>query len=393
MIISYIRLKNWRNFQAGEVALGKRVFLAGANASGKSNFLDAIRFLRDIAKSQGGGLQEAVSSRGGLKKIRCLAARRYPAVEIEVHFAEDRGQPSLYEYEIGIRKGRSQKGNRNPIALLSYEKVWKGEECILERPDNQDKEDPLLLSQTHLEQMNQNAKFRELADFLQSVLYLHLVPQLVRHPREFSGPGIAGDPFGRSFLERISQTPERPKRARLKKIENALRKAVPNLKQLTHVIDDKEGGVPHLEAVYEHWRGHGAKQREMDFSDGTLRLIGLFWSLLEGESVLLMEEPELSLNAEIVKKLPALFHRLVNLGGTQRQIMVSTHSWELLSEKGIGEEEVVLLIPGEEGTEIREASKMTTLKALVEGGMSVGEAVLPMANPRSLAGEQLDLFR
>jgi len=42
-------------------------------------------------------------------------------------------------------------------------------------------------------------------------------------------------------------------------------------------------------------------------SDGTIRLIGLFWSLLEGDAPLLLEEPELSLHSEIVKRLPALF--------------------------------------------------------------------------------------
>ena len=37
--------------------MGRHVFLVEPNASGKSNFLDALRFLRDIAKSECGGLQ------------------------------------------------------------------------------------------------------------------------------------------------------------------------------------------------------------------------------------------------------------------------------------------------------------------------------------------------
>ncbi len=81
MFVSHVRLKNWRNFRKVDVKLGYRVFAVGPNASGKSNFLDAFRFLRDIAK-QGGGLQKAVADRGGLSKIRCLAARRYPDVEL-----------------------------------------------------------------------------------------------------------------------------------------------------------------------------------------------------------------------------------------------------------------------------------------------------------------------
>ncbi|MBI5418250.1 AAA family ATPase [Candidatus Poribacteria bacterium] len=51
MIISQIILKNWRNFYSVDIKLWERVFLVGANASGKSNFLDVFRFIRDIVKS------------------------------------------------------------------------------------------------------------------------------------------------------------------------------------------------------------------------------------------------------------------------------------------------------------------------------------------------------
>lgn len=77
-----IQLRNWKNFATCDVAIADRVFLVGPNASGKSNFLDAFRFLRDLALP-GGGLQEAVRRRNGVSAIRCLAARRYPDIEIK----------------------------------------------------------------------------------------------------------------------------------------------------------------------------------------------------------------------------------------------------------------------------------------------------------------------
>ena len=79
MIVSHIALENWRNFTHIDVPLQQRVFIAGTNAAGKSNLLDAFRFLRDIT-NPGGGLEKAVADRGGVSKIRCLAARRYPAI-------------------------------------------------------------------------------------------------------------------------------------------------------------------------------------------------------------------------------------------------------------------------------------------------------------------------
>ena len=77
MYISRVELKNWRNFVDVDVPLRQRQFLVGPNASGKSNFLDVFRFLRDIAKPNGGGLQSAVDKRGGLSKIRCFS-RTHP---------------------------------------------------------------------------------------------------------------------------------------------------------------------------------------------------------------------------------------------------------------------------------------------------------------------------
>jgi predicted ATPase len=383
MIVSRIILKNWRNFRWVDVQLSNRVFIAGPNASGKSNLLDAFRFLRDIVKQEGGGLQKAVRDRGGISKIRCLAARKDPDIKIEVHLAESPGQDPVWKYAIGIKQ--EPRGYRQPY--LAYEKVWHLNQQIFDRPDDNDVEDPLRLTETHLEQVNANTNFREIAKFFESVLYLHLVPQLLRHPEAFSGSGIPGDPFGRNFLERVAQTPERIRRSRLRRIEEALKIAVPQLNQLQYTTDRL--GIPHLEAVYEHWRPKGARQREDQFSDGTLRLVGLLWSLLEGDSLLLLEEPELSLNVSIVNKVPALIYRLQR--PKKRQVILSTHSADLLSDKGIGGEEVLLLTPEAEGTKVEIASSIQEVRDLLEAGLSIAEAALFRTAPQHV--DQLELFK
>jgi predicted ATPase len=381
MIVSHLRLKNWRNFQTVDVSLRSRVFLAGPNASGKSNLLDVFRFLRDVVK-RGGGLQQAIEERGGLSKIRCLAARSDPDVAIEVGLTDTGTQRYLWKYAIGIKQQHG--GTRLPV--LAYEQIWNADGQILNRPDDSDANDPMRLTQTHLEQISANESFRELAKFFESVSYLHLVPQLVRNPRAFTGPGIPGDPFGRSFLERVVTTPKKTRQSRLRKIEEALMVAVPQLKQLSDAKDDV--GTPHLEAVYKHWRPQGAKQREDQFSDGTLRLIALLWSLLEGDSLLLLEEPELSLNAAIVRILAPIIHRLQRK--RKRQVLVSTHSAELLSDKGIGAEEILILTPTNEGTNVDVASTIPEVRNLLEGGLTPAEAVIPRTEPK--AGRQLLLF-
>jgi predicted ATPase len=86
-----IKLQSWRNFTEVDVDLQRRVFLVGPNASGKSNFLDVFRFLRDIV-SVGGGFQDAVLRRGGVSKLRCLAARRYSDIMIQIHISNGDGE-------------------------------------------------------------------------------------------------------------------------------------------------------------------------------------------------------------------------------------------------------------------------------------------------------------
>ncbi|MGP8251372.1 MAG: AAA family ATPase [Terracidiphilus sp.] len=363
-----------------DVSLAQRVFLTGPNASGKSNLLDVFRFLRDIAKP-GGGLQSAIRDRGGLSKLRCLAARREPDVEIDVALSDD-GDPPRWRYAIGIKQ--QVRGHRNPV--LRFERVWDGDRQILDRPDSEDKADEERLTQTHLEQINSNAEFREIARYFESIRYLHLVPQLLRHPESFQGPNLIEDPFGRNFLETVVKTPEKTRRSRLKRIEDAVRAAVPQMKDLTDTRD--EAGVPHLEATYEHWRPNAGKQREDQFSDGTIRLIGLFWSLLDGDAPLLLEEPELSLHSGIVSKLPEIFFKLQRQ--KKRQLLVSTHSGDLLSQKSIGGEEVLILRPDKEGTKVEVAASIKEVKNLLDSGLSIADAVLPITAPSNL--DQLEMF-
>jgi predicted ATPase len=379
MRILRLYLENWRNFTRVNVSLQQRVFIAGPNASGKSNLLDAIRFLQDIA-STGGGLQKAVSDRGGVSKVRCLAARRYSDVTFEIDLGDDIDDPE-WRYENSFNQDRQRRLH------LKREIVVHNNEIILQRPDREDKRDLERLTQTHLEQVSANHKFREITEFLASVRYLHVVPQLIREPeRRLPKAESDRDPFGGDFLEHIARTPDKTSKSRLRRIKDALKIAVPQLHEL--ILQRDEFGVPHLSGRFEHWRPQAGWQGEDQFSDGTLRLMGLLWAVLDGNGPLLLEEPELSLHPEVVRSIPQMLWQITRK--RRRQIILTTHSAELLEDTGIAPDEVLLLHPSAEGTSVTTAKSDEKLLKLLKGGFSMAEAVLPTVAPQR--ADQLAFF-
>ena len=375
MIISKISLKNWRNFETiKDIDLTERVFVVGPNAAGKSNFLDSFKFLRDLALPHG-GLQGAINQRGGVPKIRCLSARKETDIGITVELKEPDAEKFAWKYSIGIKL--EQRGAREPY--LIHETVWRNGEAepLLKRPNDDDRSDPKRLTETFLEHVGSNATFREVATFFQQIQYLHLVPQLVKYPEAFHGKKLAGDPFGMDFLESVAKTTRKTREARLRKIDNALKRVVPQYDGLSFKQDELTG-VPHLQVQFHHWRGFPSYQREDQFSDGTLRLIGLLWSLLSGDSLLLLEEPELSLHKGIIEQLAPVIHRLQKSKSGKRQVILSTHSEVLLQSRSIDPREVLMLLPGQDGsTEVIPASTDEEINALLSGGMSIADAVFP----------------
>jgi predicted ATPase len=230
-----------------------------------------------------------------------------------------------------------------------------------------------------LEQINANKDFRPIVNFFQSVNYQHLLPQVMRDPQGFTQTHIENDPFGRDFLQRVENTPTKSRDSRLNKIQSALQVAAPQLKELK--VNRDHLGVPHLVGLFEHWRPDAGKQNEVQFSDGTLRLFGLLWSLFEGEGLLLMEEPELSLHSEVVRHLPRLIEGVNRHRKTKRQYIVSTHSEEILSDKSIAADEVLRLEPSANGTLLKSPSDNPDEVAQLKAGLTVADVILPKSAP------------
>jgi predicted ATPase len=376
MIIKRVELHNWKNFRNCAVNLTERCFIVGANASGKSNFIDALRFLRDVSK-QSGGLQTAVEDRGGITKIRCLAARRQTEVSLTVHLGEPDNDNLLWKYHLGfIHTGENQ-------VRICEEKAYSYtlSKFVLERNVQSPGEDEETVKYTHLEQVNANKEFRELQYFFRDIEYLNIIPQLVRESASAAHSYKREDYYGRDFLDRLAKMNEETRDLYFSRINEFLKVAVPQLEELTFV---DTMGVPHLEVRYKHWRAHGSKQQEAQFSDGTLRLIGFLFALLDNSGVILLEEPEINLHAGVISQLPEFIAKIQRVKKEMQQVIITTHSYDILSSKGISPNEVIVLQNTPEGTTVKKAGDIDEIKAIVDAGFPVADAIIPYTKPEDI---------
>src|SRR5687767_13273703 len=100
--ISSIRIQHYKSLRdVSIVDVPQTMLVVGRNAVGKSNLMDALRFIRDAVVD---GLDHAVSSRGGIEVIRQYSKSR-PfnvgfRIDFEQRFGPDGSRPAYYEFKI-----------------------------------------------------------------------------------------------------------------------------------------------------------------------------------------------------------------------------------------------------------------------------------------------------
>lgn len=86
-MLTKLRLKNWRSVKNAEIDLAPITVFIGANSSGKTNILDALRFLQDIRKESNGGIVGSVRYKwGGREKLRTIGSKEDECTQIEFSF-------------------------------------------------------------------------------------------------------------------------------------------------------------------------------------------------------------------------------------------------------------------------------------------------------------------
>ena len=108
-LLQRVMLKNDKSIEACNVELGPLAFLVGLNGSGKSNFIDALRFVADSLRAT---LDHALRDRGGINEVRRRGGGHPTHFVPGVLLARDGGPPRVLL--VGIEEPEAA---RHPAAV------------------------------------------------------------------------------------------------------------------------------------------------------------------------------------------------------------------------------------------------------------------------------------
>ena len=340
-LITRVVLRNYKSIAACDVAPAQLTFLVGPNGSGKSNFLDALRFVSDSLRHS---LDHALRDRGGINEVRRRSSGHPTHFGMRVEF--DVGMATgHYAFTVSAKQGGSYGLKEEECVVLpkddgpaQYYRVSSGK--VRSSVSTFPAVSPRRLA---LVSASGLPAFRPVYDAFSRSGFYNLNPAAIR-TMQSPDPGDLMHRDGcnvASVLDRIAQRSPEAK----KMIEEYLGKVVPGI---TGVDRKSVGPVETLEfrqrvtGAQHPWRFYASSM-----SDGTLRTVGLLVALFQtngsgsgGRSLVGVEEPEVALH-------PAAAGVVVDAlrdAAERKQVLVTSHSADLLDEEEIGGVSVLAVV-------------------------------------------------
>ena len=93
-------LRNYKSIKECDVILGRLMILVGTNGSGKSNFLDALRFVTESLRST---MDQALRERGGIKEVRRRSRGHPTHFSIELQMTLPEGGQAVFGFRVGAK--------------------------------------------------------------------------------------------------------------------------------------------------------------------------------------------------------------------------------------------------------------------------------------------------
>lgn len=367
--VTRLVIKNYKSIRACDVQLGPLTVLVGLNGAGKSNFLDALRFSAEALST---GLDQALRDRGGINEVRRRSGGQSDSFAIRIDFRLRQGQSGHYAFEVaalpsgGFRvAGEECRILVNPEAKPSWYRVRNGvvqSESFANLPAAT--EDQLFLVRASSVPI-----FRQVFVSLIAMGFYNLSLSIMRQPQQ-PDPArpLRGD--GSNLASVLTQIQQHN--------PIVFQRILDYLRRLSPAVESVAGEVvgPVEFVVFRQGLGSGAEEPSGRFyaanvSDGTLRGLGVLVAMLQGNgappTLVGIEEPEVALH-------PAAVGILIDAArdASQRtQVVLTSHSPELLDRPDIGEDEI-LAVSAEHGVtaigRVEEATRQTLRESLFTAG-------------------------
>ena len=331
-MITRVQVKNFRNLADIDVELGPLTVLVGRNGTGKSTFLDVLRFVRDALRL---GLDTAISQRGGVSAIRRWSPRgRTNDIEISLEITEADGSVR-YSFLIGTGRIEHRRVKHEFLEIMPTDRegVMKFEtrsgKWISPPSDfliNPEQASTIPVAPDNLMLSTLSSFFRDLQAFRDNVSatnFYAVFPNTLRLPqKQTSDAALSEDGQNLATILRyiIKQEAFSPD------LVSALGRVVEDVRG----IRVKEvGGYLVTELEHEAQNGQTAWFPLAQESDGTLRVLGLLAALYQGapHSLIAIEEPELSIHPGAL----AMLSEVIEEAAIRSQVVITTQSPDLIS--------------------------------------------------------------
>jgi len=346
-VIKKIRVKNFKSFKDLELNLGKVNILIGANASGKSNFVQIFRFLRDIVKD---GLENAISLQGEIKYLRNVNINISENLLIEIIIATKEIPYSVFIEFTEDGYGYCRIVNNNHIVEYKPNKNGPGKTIYFNI------EETLALNNgLTIEKSDGSIDFKSICicDF-DPKLSKMAVPIFVKSDLEENGSNLV------IFIKKILDDPEKKKM-----FMNLVNYLLPYVKDIK--VDKFTETHFHIRIKETYSDKHYLPAPLI--SDGTINALGLIVALYFQESPLvIIEEPDKGFHPSLISKVMDMMKE----ASRKKQIIVTTHNPVMV--KHADPEDVFLVSRDKDGfSQICKPTDKEEVKVFLENEMVLAD--------------------
>ncbi|TBU93329.1 chromosome segregation protein SMC [Stutzerimonas kirkiae] len=337
--IKRVILRNYKSIGSCDVHLRPLTYLVGQNGAGKSNFLDAMHFVRDALT---GSLDNAINERGGLNEVRRRSSGHPTHFGIRLEFCLRDGREGWYAFDIGAMASGGYEVQHEECVISGIGKGPFFRTAKGQLHDSSETAFPAVTSdRLALVAASGFTAFRPVFDALTAMGFYNLNPKLMR---ELQKPqdGRLLKPVGENISSVIGHL-ERVASDRVKTIKEYLQSIVP----MVHGVERKAIGPMETLEFRQDMAGakHPWKFLAQNMSDGTLRALGVLTALLQSNvdyspTLIGIEEPETALHPAA----SAALRDVLTQSSNHTQVLVTSHSPDLLDDHNIDADSILAVI-------------------------------------------------